>query len=153
MPEVNGLPTGQCIPCDSNCATCAKTPAFCLSCPSGSSLVALKCISNQNIGFSLTFSSPTAASPAAEMQSFMIILEEIRATLAGLMGAPYSTNPNLISFSSILSGSVIVGGLMDTTGSDPAASLTTATNKLGASPGFGSFDMTNSNFVANGFNP
>jgi hypothetical protein len=83
----------------------------------------------------------------------MIILEEIRATLAGLMGAPYNTNPNLISFSSILSGSVIVGGLMDTTGSNPATSLTTATNKLGASPGFGSFDMTNSNFVANGFNP
>lgn len=67
MQTLNNLPTGKCIACDSNCATCAKSPTYCLTCPTGSSLVAVKCLSNQNVGFNMTFSSPTATSSAAEL--------------------------------------------------------------------------------------
>jgi len=149
----DNTPSGKCIACDSNCATCSETPTYCTSCPTGYSLTALKCISNQNIGFNITFSSPTAASSAAEISAFMIILEEIRQSLAGLMGAPYNTNPNLISFSSLTSGSVIVGGKMSTTsGSDPTAVLSSASSNI-VGNGFSGFQVQSTAFVANGFNP
>jgi hypothetical protein len=36
----------------------------------------------------------------------MIVLEEIRKSVAGVLGAPFNTNPNLINFVTIKSGSV-----------------------------------------------
>lgn len=75
MQTVNNLDTGKCLACDSNCKTCANNPTSCLSCPTGSSLVGLKCLSTQNIGFGLTFSSPTASSLSSEYQAFMGVIE------------------------------------------------------------------------------
>ncbi len=75
MQTVNNLATGKCLACSSNCATCANSPNYCLTCPTGSNLVALKCLSTQNVGFNMTFSSPTAASTAAELQAFMIVIQ------------------------------------------------------------------------------
>lgn len=115
MQMVNNEPNGKCGACDSNCATCGASPTHCLTCPSGSTLDGLKCISNQNIGFQLVFSSATAASPAEELQSFIVIMQEIRLSLGGTLGEPYSTNPDLISFTSVESGSVITNGIVSTT--------------------------------------
>jgi hypothetical protein len=152
MQTINNLATGKCVACDSNCATCANSPAYCLSCPTGSSLIAVKCLSNQNIGFNMTFSSPTAASTAAELAAFMIVLEEVRASIAGLLGAPYNTNPDLISFGSILSGSVKVGGNVDTSSSTPTSTYASMSN-IQPSGGYSGFSMYSSSFVANGFTP
>lgn len=75
MQKVDNLATGKCLACDSNCQTCSGSPTYCLTCPTGSTLVGLKCLTTQNVGFSVTFSSPTAASTAAELQTFMTVLE------------------------------------------------------------------------------
>jgi hypothetical protein len=99
----------------------------------------------------VTFSSPTAASSAAELQSFMVVLEEIRASMAVNLGSPYNTNPSLISFTNIRSGSVIVGGQCDTTGTV----ATDAYNKVGniGAGSYSGFTPQDVTYVANGFNP
>jgi len=60
MGEINSIPNGICSACNSNCATCIKTATFCTSCSANFSLVGVKCVSNANIGFNLTFKSRTA---------------------------------------------------------------------------------------------
>lgn len=152
MQMVNNEPNGKCGACDSNCATCGGSPTHCLTCPTGSSLDGLKCISNQNIGFKLTFASPTAASPAEELQSFMIVMEEIRLNLGGVLGAPFSTTPELISFTSIVSGSVNVNGVADTSQSSPDETYNSWDN-VQPSGGYVGFALVSSSYVANGFTP
>jgi hypothetical protein len=100
----------------------------------------------------MTFSSPTATSTAAELAAFMIVLEEVRASIAGLLGAPYNTNPDLISFGSILSGSVKIGGNVDTSQSTPTSTYSSM-NNIQPSGGYSGFSMYSSSFVANGFTP
>jgi uncharacterized membrane protein len=67
------------------------------------------------------------------------------------LGSPYNTNPSLISFTAIRSGSVIVGGSFDTTGASPTDVYSQA-GKIGSGSyaGFSPYDVT---YVANGFNP
>jgi len=49
----------------------------------------------------------------------MVIMEEIRLNIGGVLGAPYSTNPELISFTSVVSGSVVTNGKVSTSQSTP----------------------------------
>lgn len=67
------------------------------------------------------------------------------------LGSPYDTNPSLISFDTIRSGSVIVSGSCDTTGATPTNVYNNA-GKIGSGSyaGFTPYDVT---YVANGFNP
>ena len=84
----------------------------------------------------------------------MIILEDIRESLAGNMGSPYNTNPSLISFSTIKSGSVIVGGVMSVqSGSSASSILSSAANSIVASGSYSCFALTSATFTGNGFNP
>jgi hypothetical protein len=152
MQTINNLATGTCLACSSNCATCSTSSTYCTTCPTGSTLVALKCLSTQNVGFNMTFSSPTATSTASELQAFMVVVEEIRASIAGNLGTPYNTNPSLISFASVLSGSIQVGGNIDTSQSTPSATYT-AMSSIQPSGGYSGFSMHSSSYVANGFNP
>lgn len=152
MQAVNNLPTGKCLACSSNCATCVNTPTSCVTCPTGSNLVGLKCLSTQNVGFNLTFSSPSATSLASELQSFMVVIEEIRASVAGNLGTPFNTNPGLLSFSSITSGSVKISGNADTSQSSPSTTYT-AMGSIQPSGGYVGFSLISSSYVANGFNP
>lgn len=112
----------------------------------------LKCITNQNIGFSLTFASAAAATPGDEKQSFMVYLEEIRLNIGGTLGAPYSTSPELISFSSIVSGSIIASGNVDTSLLAPGSTYAAFSNMKPAGSYVG-FALVSSSYVANGFTP
>ncbi len=68
------------------------------------------------------------------------------------MGPPYNTNPSLISFGSIQSGSVVVGGTMSVNGgSDPNQVLNAASSAMSSSGGFSGFSLTSGSFVGNGF--
>lgn len=68
------------------------------------------------------------------------------------MGPPYNTNPSLISFGNIKSGSVVVDGTMSVNGgSDPNQILTQASNSMSSSGGFSGFSLASGSFVANGF--
>jgi len=68
------------------------------------------------------------------------------------MGPPYNTDPSLISFSNIQSGSVVVGGTMSVNdGSDPNQVLSQASNTMSSSGGFSGFSLTSSSFIGNGF--
>jgi hypothetical protein len=100
----------------------------------------------------MTFSSPTAASSSAEIASFMVVIEEIRASIAGNLGTPYNTNPSLISFSAVTSGSIKVGGSLDTSQStSPSAAYDAMSNVQPSS--YSGFSMYSKSFVANGFSP
>ena len=80
-------------------------------------------------------------------------IEEIRASLAGRLGEPYASNPNLITFTTIVKGSVITGGQI---GVDPSLSgntvLSTA-NSITPSGGWGTFKLASASYSANGFTP
>lgn len=151
MQKLINLPIGKCLACNSNCLTCDKSTTFCLSCPVGYSLVAAKCISNQNIGFIITFVRPTASSTAAELQAFQLILGEIRLSLAVIMGSPYNSNSYLISFTTLTTESVIVGGILNIPSSNPKELLNTVSNNVQASAGYGGFSLGSTTFVDNGF--
>ena len=99
----------------------------------------------------MTFSSPTAATSAAELQAFMIVMEEIREVIAGQLGAPFNTNPSLISFSMVQSGSVKVGGNVDTSQSSSSSAAFAKVSTVQPSGGYPGFQMVSSSYVANGF--
>lgn len=67
------------------------------------------------------------------------------------LGSPYNTNPSLISFDNVRSGSVIVAGYCDTNGASASQVYNKAANiGSGSYAGFTPYDVT---YVANGFNP
>jgi hypothetical protein len=101
----------------------------------------------------MTFSSPTASSSAAELQAFMIVIEEIRQSIAGNLGSPYNTDPSLISFSSVTSGSIVVGGTCDTSKSTSPSTAYQAISAVQPSGGYPGFTLFSTSYVANGFNP
>lgn len=68
------------------------------------------------------------------------------------MGTPYNTNPSLISFNSITSGSVTVSGYVDTSTTTPSSAYTQM-GSVQPSGGYSGFAMVSSTYVANGFNP
>jgi hypothetical protein len=71
-------------------------------------------------------------------------------SLAGLLGDPYSTNPSLISFKTLDSGSVAVSGVISCTSSSAAPSVyKTATSKIGVSGGFSGFSLVGVTYTAN----
>lgn len=82
----------------------------------------------------------------------MIIMEEVRLNLAGTLGAPYSTNSKLISFNSIVSGSVITSGVVDTSQSTPSSTYD-AWGNVQPSGAYVGFALVSSSYVANGFTP
>jgi hypothetical protein len=86
------------------------------------------------------------------MQSFMVYLEEIRLSIGGTLGAPYSTSPELISFSSIVSGSVITSGKVDTSQLAPGQTYE-AFGKIRPAGSYVGFALVSSSYVANGFTP
>lgn len=100
----------------------------------------------------MTFQSPTASSSQAELVGFQLIIEEIRRSLGGRLGAPYNTNPDSISFGTIASGSVIVtGDISVDPSSDPNQVLNTAQTITSSNTAIGSFQMVGSTYTASGF--
>jgi len=70
--------------------------------------------------------------------------------MAGTLGEPFRSNPALISFTNITSGSVQTSGQIDSNGNGPST-LNNANGLAGIN--IAGFGVTSSAFVANGFNP
>ena len=70
--------------------------------------------------------------------------------MAAVLGEPYKSNPSLISFSTITSGSVQTSGQIDSNGNGQTVLANTASL---SSTNFAGFSTTSTAFVANGFNP
>lgn len=67
------------------------------------------------------------------------------------MGSPYNTDSSMISFTSIATGSVIVGGVINIQSSNPQSYLDKATTQIKASGGYNGFSLVSSAFVGVGF--
>lgn len=70
-----------------------------------------------------------------------------------MLGAPFNSNPNLISFSTIQSGSVILNGKIDSSKSPDANSAYGKVGSITPSGGYVGFSLVSSSYVANGFTP
>jgi hypothetical protein len=70
-----------------------------------------------------------------------------------VLGAPFNSNPNLISFSTIQSGSVILNGKIDSSKSPDADSAYSKVGSITPSGGYVGFSLVSSSYVANGFTP
>lgn len=151
MQTLNNLATGTCLSCDSNCATCTTSPTYCLSCPTGSTLNGVKCLSNQNVGFDMVFKSPTTTNATTEYTNFMAVIEDVRLAIAGQLGTTFVANPDLISFKSINSGSVLVSGYIDTSSSSSANAVAASTSNIQNNGGYVGFSLLSSTYVSNGF--
>ena len=100
----------------------------------------------------MTFSAPTASSTSAELAQFQNLIQEVKYTLANLLGAPYSTNPDLISFKTVASGSVALGGNIGVaSGGNGNTVLNNAKNINSQSTAIGQFQMVGSSYSASGF--
>ena len=135
--------------CHTNCKTCRDYSTFCTSCKTGFSQVDIRCVADTSVAFSITLNSPTATSASAELSKFQNILQEFKEMLAGLMGEPYISNPDLIVFNSVASGSVVVAGNMGIDGSDPTSVLNDASNINSGQ--LGSYTLIGSSYSASGF--
>lgn len=151
MQTLNNQATGTCLACDSNCASCSTSPTYCLSCPTGSTLNGVKCLSNQNVGFDMVFKSPTTTNATTEYTNFMAAIEDIRLSIAGQLGTAFVSNPGLISFKTVKSGSVSVSGYIDTSSSSSANTVATSTSNIQNGGGYVGFSLLSSTYVANGF--
>ena len=151
MQTLNNLATGTCLACDSNCATCKNSATYCLSCPTGSSLNGVKCLSNQNVGFDMVFKSATTTNSTTEYTNFMAVIEDVRLAIAGQLGTTFVNDPSLISFKTVKSGSVSVSGYIDTSASSSANSVASSTSNIQNNGGYVGFSLLSSTYVANGF--
>jgi hypothetical protein len=70
-----------------------------------------------------------------------------------VLGAPFNSNPNLISFATIQSGSVILNGKIDSSQSPDANSAYGKVGSITPSGGYVGFSLVSSSYVANGFTP
>lgn len=92
------------MPCKSPCATCSGDPTYCLTCISGYIKKFWKCQNNTFIGFSLTLSG-AGVDTAQVLTSIDLIIASL---LASIGEDP--ANIEVITFTSIVSGSVVVSG-------------------------------------------
>jgi len=100
----------------------------------------------------MTFSSSSSSTASAELTQFQNLLEEIKYTIANRLGSPYSTNPDLISFKSVASGSVILAGDIGvTSGGNANSVLGSAQGINSGTTAIGQFQMVGSSYVASGF--
>ena len=102
MPTLFGSSTGVCEPCDPDayCKTCILSDSQCTSCLSGYSLSQMKCISDQNVGLSLTLNT--------DIDTFMLNIKSFKEGVADILGGNFVGKRRLLTILAINSGSAIV---------------------------------------------
>jgi len=119
----DGQNQGQCLQCQSPCATCLGIPTYCTSCISGYTKKSWKCQSNIYLKFRITLNDI----PANILNDIDNIVQHI------LRGCGENiTNVAAVTFETIVNGSTILSGSVSTTGS-----TTTAASSLSSSLGSG----------------
>lgn len=99
-----GLATGVCNPCsaDAFCATCQFSESQCKSCLTGYHLNLRKCISDSNLGVSMTLN--------ADFNTFMANIISFKLSICDMLGGSFRGKEKLFTILSLIFGSVQVGG-------------------------------------------
>ena len=104
MDSFLGLATGVCNPCsaDAFCATCQFSESQCTSCLDGYSLNLMKCISDSNLGVSMTLN--------ADFNTFMANIISFKLSICRMLGGSFVGKEKLFTILSLVFGSVEVDG-------------------------------------------
>lgn len=89
----------QCQPCTFPCASCYNSPTVCTTCAGGYTLTGWQCTQNFYFNFTITLNT--------NMSTFNMNYYSFLIALADIVG---SSNTNVVTINSIMSGSVIVIG-------------------------------------------
>lgn len=81
----------------------------------------------------------------------MAVIEDVRLAIAGQLGTTFVSNPSLISFKTVKSGSVSVSGYFDTSSSSSANSVAASATNIQNNGGYVGFSLLSSTYVSNGF--
>jgi hypothetical protein len=80
----------------------------------------------------------------------MLVIEEIRLSIAGKLGIDYTADPNKIIFDVVKSGSVQCNGRISVDSSQNSANVYTTASSITASSGWGQYSLVSSSYTTNG---
>ena len=81
----------------------------------------------------------------------MAVIEDVRLAIAGQLGTTFVSDPSLISFKSVKSGSVSVSGYFDTSSSSSPSTVASSASNIQNNGGYVGFSLLSSTYVSNGF--
>jgi hypothetical protein len=142
----DGYVQGQCLPCTAPCVTCYGSQTYCTSCKSGYTKNGWKCLSNLNVGFSVSLTTD-------DLAAVLTAVDQIVAQMLTYLGISHD-KVDAITFSSIKHGSVNINGFATpTTVSSTTVSSSTSSLSSGlSSSSLGGFSVGSSSVVSNGVN-
>lgn len=135
----DGQTQGQCLKCQSPCASCLGIPTYCTSCVSGFTKKGWKCQNNTYVQFNMTLNDD----PANIMNNIDVIVQQ----LLRICGESTS-NVDAVTFDRINTGSTLLTGSL-TSSSNPATAASALTASL-ASNSFGNYTVLSASISAQG---
>lgn len=129
---------------------CSLSPNRCTQCRSGFQLNSFKCISLQNISFSINLAVSNSTSLTELTANFNKILSD----LYSAFGNEYVNNPSLISIISFSQSSLIINGVASIdSSSNPSTTYNNINSGLKNTNTMGSYSMSSYSVQAQGFTP